>query len=103
MMLCESSGMVGSIPMRLRHLPDTSKANWAGETSRYRAEEAGRDTLYELPYAEMCEASHSCYGTLEYALVGIDRSRSVPFGPMIPSTRPHVDVRRNGAVDSFRH
>lgn len=67
--------------------PD-SKVNWAGETLKDRATEAGRETLYELPYAEMCEASHSCYGTLEYALVGIDSAPKVHFGPMAPSTRP---------------
>jgi len=65
-----------------------SKINWAGETIGNRAREAGCETLYELPYAEMCEASHSCYGTLEYALVGLDSSPSVRFGAMAPSTRP---------------
>jgi hypothetical protein len=69
--------------------PD-SKLNWAGETLRNRATEAGREMLYELPYAEMCEASHSCYGTLEYALVGLDNEPKVHFGPRAPSTRPIV-------------
>jgi hypothetical protein len=67
--------------------PD-SKHNWAGETLKNRATEAGREILYEVPYAEMCEASHSCYGTLEYALVGLEGEPLVHFGPRAPSARP---------------
>jgi hypothetical protein len=67
--------------------PD-STLNWAGKSLKDRATEVGREKLYELPYAEMCGASHSCYGTLGYALVEIDSSPKIHFGAMAPSTRP---------------
>lgn len=72
-----------------------SKANWAGCSIRERAEEVDKATssnhrvqLYELPYSDMCNASHSCYGTLEYALVGPYSDPSLHFGPMAPDTKP---------------
>lgn len=81
-----------------------SRLNWAGKSLKERTELAdahpGRETLvegkpvaartrnYELLYADMCTASHSCYGTLEYALVGRDDEPRVHFGPMEPDTKP---------------
>jgi hypothetical protein len=78
--------------------PD-SKANWAGETLKDRATEAGRETLYELPYAEMCEASHSRRWNARVRACRIDSEPKVHFGPMTPSTRPITDVRCDGALD----
>jgi hypothetical protein len=42
---------------------------------------------YELPYADMCNASHSCYGTLEYALIGLDSEPKIHFGRMTPDPK----------------
>jgi len=65
-----------------------SKVNWAGESIRDRAIEVDRLRTYELPYADMCNASHSCYGTLEYALVGLNTNPEIHFGRMAPDTKP---------------
>lgn len=65
-----------------------SKVNWAGESIRDRAIEVDRLRTYELPYADMCNASHSCYGTLEYALVGLNSNPAIHFGRMAPDTKP---------------
>jgi hypothetical protein len=65
-----------------------SEHNWAGISIRKRAIEVGRLRTYELPYADMCNASHSCYGTLEYALVGLDAEPQIHFGPMEPDDKP---------------
>jgi hypothetical protein len=54
---------------------------------RKRAIEVDRLQTYELPYADMCNASHSCYGTLEYALVGLNANPEIHFGPMAPDTK----------------
>ncbi len=73
-----------------------SKVNWAGCSIRERAEEVdkailpngiSRVQLYELPYADMCNASHSCYGTLEYALVGLNTDPHLHFGHMAPEAK----------------
>jgi hypothetical protein len=66
--------------------PD-SEVNWAGVSIRKRAIEVGRLRTWELPYADMCEASHSCYGTLEYALVGLNSNPSIRWGRMEPDTK----------------
>lgn len=74
-----------------------SKMNWAGLTIRERAEEIDRKMpansisrvqIYELAYADQCNASHSCYGTLEYALVGLDTDPHLRFGRMAPDVKP---------------
>jgi hypothetical protein len=74
-----------------------SKANWAGLSIRDRAEEVdkamppnsiSRVQTYELPYADQCNASHSCYRTLEYALVGLNTGPHLHFGPMAPDVKP---------------
>lgn len=68
--------------------PD-SKINWAGATLKDRATEGKQLELYEMAYAEMCTASHSCYGTLEYTLVwDEDGSAAVRFGGHPPSAHP---------------
>jgi hypothetical protein len=41
-----------------------------------------------MPYREMCNASHSGPGTLEYAQVDVDGNRRVRFGRMEPDTHP---------------
>ena len=60
-----------------------STHNWAGESIRARAIEIDRLRTYQLPYADMCNASHSCYGSLEYALVGLN----IRWGRMEPDTK----------------
>jgi hypothetical protein len=50
--------------------------------------DVGRLRTYELPYADMFNASHSCYGTLEYALIGLDAEPQIRFGPMEPNDKP---------------
>ena len=74
-----------------------SRMNWAGLSIRERAEEIDRAMpansisrlqVYELPYADQCNASHSCYGTLEYALVGLDTDPQLHFGRMAPDVKP---------------
>jgi Family of unknown function (DUF5677) len=73
-----------------------SKMNWAGATIRERAERVdaakvtlvSRVQLYELAYADACNASHSGYGTLEYALVGRNEDTAIHFGPMTPELKP---------------
>jgi hypothetical protein len=65
-----------------------SKVNWAGESIRDRAIEVNHLRTYELPYADMCNASHSCYGTLEYALVGLDSDPTIHFGRMASDIKP---------------
>jgi len=67
--------------------PDSNQ-NWAGKAIRDRAVEVGRESMYTLMYTEMCDASHSGYGTLEFALVDLDSDPKVHFGPMMPSGRP---------------
>ena len=62
--------------------------NWAGVSIKERAKDGGQETTYDLVYADMCMASHSCYATLEYALVDLDASPKVRFGPGKPSSRP---------------
>src|SRR5262249_22660577 len=47
-----------------------------------------RMQLYELAYADACNASHSGYGTLEYALVGRNENTAIRFGPMKPELKP---------------
>jgi hypothetical protein len=101
-------GTVDKAAMRvLKQRHDTAKANnpeskinWTGLTIRERAEEIDRAMpansisrvqLYELPYADQCNASHSCYGTLEYALVGLDTDPHLHFGRMAPDVKP-VDL-----------
>ena len=73
-----------------------SKMNWAGASIRERAEEVdkakltpvSRLQLYERAYADACAASHSGYGTLEYALVGRNEDTAIHFGPMKPELKP---------------
>lgn len=67
--------------------PD-AKFNWAGKSIRRRALDGGHLRMYELVYADMCEASHSCYGTLEYAVVGLNEDLEIQFGQMPPSVKP---------------
>lgn len=67
--------------------PDSDR-NWAGKTIRDRAVEAGRESMYTLMYTDMCDASHSGYGTLEYALIDLDGDPKVHFGHMTPTARP---------------
>lgn len=62
--------------------------NWAGESIKKRAKDSGQERTYDLVYADMCMASHSCYATLEYALVDLDTSPKVRFGPGKASSRP---------------
>ena len=98
-------GTVDQAAMRvLKQRHDTAKANnpesknnWAGLTIRERAEvidkampasSISRVQIYELPYADQCNASHSCYGTLEYALVGLDTDPHLHFGRMAPEVKP---------------
>jgi hypothetical protein len=67
--------------------PDSDR-NWAGKTIRDRAVESARESMYTLMYTEMCDASHSGYGTLEFALIDLDSDPKVHFGPMTPTARP---------------
>ena len=67
--------------------PDSDR-NWAGKAIRDRAVEAGRESMYTLMYTEMCDASHSGYGTLEFALIDLDSDPKVHFGQMTPTARP---------------
>lgn len=64
-----------------------SEHNWAGVSIRKRAIKVDQLRTYELSYADMCNASHSCYGTLEYALVGHNTDAQIHFGPMAPDTK----------------
>ena len=70
-----------------KHNNPESEYNWAGVSIRKRAIEVDRLRVYELPYADMCNASHSGYGTLEYALVGLDSNPQIHFGPMAPDLK----------------
>ncbi|MFT3693974.1 MAG: DUF5677 domain-containing protein [Kofleriaceae bacterium] len=73
-----------------------STMNWAGASLRDRAKAVdnanvspiNRVQIYELAYADACNASHSCYGTLEYALVGRNDTTAIRFGPMVPELKP---------------
>jgi hypothetical protein len=68
-----------------------SEQNWAGLSVKKRAaaiDETQFIELYDLVYADMCTASHSCYGTLEYALIGLDTNPSIRFGRMTPDAKP---------------
>jgi len=68
-----------------------SDQNWAGLSIKKRAAAIGEAQfieIYDLVYADMCTASHSCYGTLEYALVGLDTNPSIRFGRMTPDAKP---------------
>jgi hypothetical protein len=65
-----------------------SEHNWAGVSIKKRAIEVDRLKTYELPYADMCNASHSCYGTLEYALAGLNDDPQIHFGRMEPDSKP---------------
>jgi hypothetical protein len=71
--------------------PD-SDVNWAGLSLRRRAEaikEKQFVQLYDLVYVDMCAATHSGYGTLEYALVDLDTPNpSIRFGRMTPNMKP---------------
>jgi Family of unknown function (DUF5677) len=67
--------------------PDSDR-NWAGKTIRDRAVETARESMYTLMYTEMCDASHSGYGTLEFALIDLDSDPKVHFGQMTPTARP---------------
>lgn len=44
-----------------------------------------RKRMYTLPYADMCDASHSCYGTLWYVR---DKDQELVFGRMTPNPKP---------------
>jgi hypothetical protein len=96
-------GTVDKNAMRvLKQRHDTAKANnpesknnWAGRSIGGRAKEIDkvmnttiRVHSYKLPYADQCNASHSCYGSLEYALVGLDAEPHLHFGRMAPDVRP---------------
>lgn len=69
--------------------PD-SKQNWAGVTLKDRATEAEREQLYELLYTDMCNASHSCYGSLEYTLIDLKTEPKIHFGNMAADDKPAI-------------
>jgi hypothetical protein len=83
---------------RINH-PD-SKRNWAGADIFQRAEEIDKRTtakginyveeVYRISYVDACNASHSGYGTLEYAMARDDDGdiASVCFGRMPPQPKP---------------
>jgi Family of unknown function (DUF5677) len=75
----------------------SSTGNWAGINLRKRAEEIDNAMpnkpsyvqIYELLYADQCNASHSCYGTLGYALLKLDdEDPQLHFGSMPPNVKP---------------
>lgn len=82
---------LSALEARSRAFRDTNSgtlANWAGQDLRRRATDSNRLELYELSYAEQCNASHSGPGTLEYAQVDVDGERQIRFGRMEPDTHP---------------
>lgn len=79
-----------------------SDFNWAGASIKKRAIEVDALAVYELPYADMCNASHSCYGTLEYALVGLNEFPQIHFGPMKPDARA-IDLTAAGMLMLINH
>lgn len=80
--------------------PPRPPRNWAGESIQRRADvvaeaatggvewERLRRRMYTLPYADMCDASHSCYGTLRYAFDGSGDDQELVFGRMQPDLKP---------------
>lgn len=64
--------------------------SWAGVGIRRRATDGNRVQLYELLYRDMCDASHSGYGTLEYALVDLEGDPAIRCGNMDPDEGPAV-------------
>lgn len=73
--------------------------NWSGVSVRERAQAVDdakvtphrRMHMYKISYADMCNASHSCYGSLEYSLVGRNENTAIHFGPQTPDIKP-VDL-----------
>lgn len=92
-----------------KRIPD----NWAGASVRDRAQEVDdakvtphkRMHMYRLSYADMCNASHSCYGSLEYTLIGRNETTAIHFGPGTPDIKPvdlafaHMMVLTDDVVD----
>lgn len=64
--------------------------NWAGRSIKKRAEDGGQTQLYDLAYAEQCNASHSGPGTLAYTIVTVDGVSKLRFGKMPPDSRPLI-------------
>ncbi len=72
--------------------PKQRYSNWAALSIRQRAIEGDRKQAYSLPYADACSASHSGYGTLEYALAGLNtKNPSIRFTAPPPDEKP-VDL-----------
>ncbi len=61
---------------------------WAGVQIGQRAIAAGREVLYNLSYADQCNATHSGVGTLLFTQVLVGDELLVNFGPVEPSTHP---------------
>lgn len=97
-----ASTALGSISSTdLLRWPVISKRNWAGADIFQRAEEIDKratekkgvsfvNEVYRLAYVDACNASHSGYGTLEYAMARDDDgdTASVCFGRMPSQTKP---------------
>lgn len=64
--------------------------NWAGCSIKKRAKQSGQEELYELSFAEQCNASHSGPGTLAYTIVKVDGVSKVKFGNMPPDSHPMI-------------
>ncbi len=65
-------------------------SGWAGVGLKRRATDGDRVRMYKLLYRDMCDASHSGYGSLEYALVDLDGDPKIRYGNMEPDEGPAV-------------
>ena len=73
---------------RFRHDYSNNTQNWAGLGLSRRAEAVGYQDLYELAYDEMCIASHSGPGTLDYTIALVDGRRELQYGFLAPDPHP---------------